>query len=141
MAKKKKAKAKSKQEIKNVDLSEQSQDMTQENEIEETEITDNQVNKDETEKSEDAKKDKEQIKAKDKKVKSNKKAKKTNPNSLGEKIKGTYNELKKVTWPSFGKVVKQTGVVLAFVIIFVVILLGFNSLFGWLFDLFTNATV
>ena len=139
MAKKKKAKAKSKQEIKNVDLSEQSQDMTQENQIEETEITDNQVNKEETRKSEDAKNDKEQIKAKDKKIKSNKKVKKTN--TLGDKIKGTYNELKKVTWPSFGKVVKQTGVVLAFVIVFVVILLGFNSLFGWLFDLFTNATV
>ena len=81
-----------------------------------------------------------EVKAKDKKVKSNKKAKKSNPNSLSEKIKGTYSELKKVEWPSFGRVVKQTGVVLAFVAIFVVILLGFNSLFGWLFELFTNAT-
>ena len=81
-----------------------------------------------------------EVKAKDKKVKSNKKAKKSNPNSLSEKIRGTYSELKKVEWPSFGRVVKQTGVVLAFVAIFVVILLGFNSLFGWLFELFTNAT-
>ncbi len=81
-----------------------------------------------------------EVKAKDKKVKSNKKAKKPNSTSLSDKIKGTYSELKKVEWPSFSRVVKQTGVVLAFVAIFVVILLGFNSLFGWLFELFTNAT-
>ena len=80
----------------------------------------------------------EKTKAKDKKVKTTKKVKKANTNTLGDKIKGTYNELKKVSWPSFGRVVKQTGVVLAFVISFVVILLGFNSLFGWLYDLFTS---
>ena len=36
------------------------------------------------------------------------------------KIKEVFSELKKVTWPSFGKVVKQTGVVIAVVAIFLV---------------------
>lgn len=74
----------------------------------------------------------------DKGAKSNKNKKKTNkdnPNSLGKKIKGTASELKKVTWPKFSEVVKQTGVVLAFVAITVVLLLGVNSLLGWIFGL------
>lgn len=36
------------------------------------------------------------------------------------KIKEVFSELKKVTWPSFGKVVKQTGVVLGVVAVFLV---------------------
>lgn len=36
------------------------------------------------------------------------------------KIKEVFSELKKVTWPSFGKVVKQTGVVIAVVAVFLV---------------------
>lgn len=36
------------------------------------------------------------------------------------KIKEVVSELKKVTWPSFGKVVKQTGVVIAVVAVFLV---------------------
>ena len=31
---------------------------------------------------------------------------------MGRKIKEVFSELKRVTWPSFGKVVKATGVVL-----------------------------
>ena len=67
--------------------------------------------------------------------KNKKKAKKDNPNSVGKKFKGTVSELKKVTWPKFSEVVKQTGVVLAFVAITVVLLLGINSLLGWIFGL------
>jgi len=75
---------------------------------------------------------------KDNSAKSNKnkkKAKKDNSNSVGKRIKGTASELKKVTWPKFSEVVKQTGVVLAFVAITVVLLLGVNSLLGWIFGL------
>lgn len=50
-----------------------------------------------------------------KKVKKNKK-------SFGQKIKEIFSELKKVSWPKFGKVVKQTGVVIAVVLFFLVII-------------------
>ena len=36
------------------------------------------------------------------------------------KIKEMGSELKKITWPSFGKVLKQTGVVLAVVLVFLI---------------------
>ncbi len=54
-----------------------------------------------------------------------KEVKKTNkkPNffkRIGIKIKEVFSELKKVTWPTFGKVVKQTGVVIAVVAVFLV---------------------
>ncbi|MBQ8749203.1 MAG: preprotein translocase subunit SecE [Clostridia bacterium] len=86
------------------------------------------------------KKEKQKIKSDAKKEKDTKQKKKTNVNAsekrtLGQKAKATISELKKVTWPSFGNTVKQTGVVIAFVLLFIVILLGLNSLFGWLFNL------
>lgn len=37
------------------------------------------------------------------------------------KFSGMVSELKKVTWPKFSKVLKQTGVVLAVVLFFLVI--------------------
>ena len=40
---------------------------------------------------------------------------------MGRKLKEVFSELKKVTWPTFGKVVKATGVVLVVVVIFLVI--------------------
>ena len=45
---------------------------------------------------------------------------------LGGKIKDIFSELKKVNWPTFGKVVKQTGVVIAVVVIFLVIITAFD---------------
>ena len=45
---------------------------------------------------------------------------------IGRKIKEVFSELKRVTWPSFGKVVKATGVVLVVVLIFTVIITGIN---------------
>ena len=50
----------------------------------------------------------------------------------GNVFKETFSELKKVTWPSFSTVVKQTGIVLAVVLIFLVVLLCFDQLLGWL---------
>ena len=43
-----------------------------------------------------------------------------------EKFKGMWSELKKVTWPSFGKVVKNTGIVLVVVLIFGVVIAGID---------------
>ena len=51
------------------------------------------------------------------------------------RVKGTIDELKKVSWPSFGQVVKQTGIVLAVVVVFLVVLMGFDALLGWLYQL------
>lgn len=55
------------------------------------------------------------------------------------KCKEVFSELKRVTWPSFSKVVKSTCVVLVVVLVFLVVITGFNSLFQWLLDLITNA--
>ncbi len=55
---------------------------------------------------------------------------------MGRKIKEVFSEIKKVTWPSFGKVVKTTCVVLvivlAFLVVFTAINYGLNSLLGLL---------
>ena len=53
----------------------------------------------------------------------------------GKAIKETFSELKKVTWPSFGEVVKQTGIVLAVVLVFLVVLIGFDTGLGALYNL------
>ena len=45
---------------------------------------------------------------------------------IGSKIKDVFSELKKVVWPSFGKVVKQTGVVLVVVILLLVVITAFD---------------
>ena len=61
---------------------------------------------------------------------SKKKKKDKNKGSITQSARGTISELKKVTWPTFAEVVKRTGVVLAFVIIFGVIIFGIDSLLG-----------
>ena len=53
----------------------------------------------------------------------------------GRFFKETFSELKKVPWPSFGTVVKQTGIVLSVVLVFLLVLMGFDALLGWLYDL------
>ena len=53
------------------------------------------------------------------------KIKKKKPNwfkRAGAKIKETFSELKRVTWPKFGAVVKTTGVVLVIVLAFLVVI-------------------
>ena len=82
-----------------------------------------QVAKSKDDKKVDSKKDKQ--KSKKQKVKKQSKT--------AKRIKETTSELKKVTWPTFGTVVKKTGVVLAVVIIFAVILFGIDRLLAWLF--------
>lgn len=83
----------------------------------------------------DSKKD--QSKENDSKKKTKKKENK--PNVVAKKTKETVSELKKVSWPSFSKVVKKTGVVIAVMIIFTVVLFGIDKLLSLLFDLFTSA--
>ena len=70
----------------------------------------------------------------------NKKQKKVNgkiveKKTFGQKCRAIVSELKKVTWPTFKEASKQTGVVLALVLIFGAVLLGINLLLGWLFGL------
>ena len=70
-----------------------------------------------------------EVKAKDTKKKPRKEKK---PNKIGKALKETGNELKKVTWPKFKEVVKQTGIVLVFVLLFAVVLFGIDRLCAWL---------
>lgn len=57
---------------------------------------------------------------------------------MGRKLKEVFSELKKVTWPTFGKVVKATGVVLVVVVIFLVIFGAINYGLGELLKLITS---
>ena len=45
---------------------------------------------------------------------------------FGAKAKDVFSELKKVSWPTFAEVVKQTGIVLAVVLIFMVVIFAFD---------------
>ncbi len=81
--------------------------------------------KKQTEKKEADKKEKE----KESKQKDLKAKRKADPErrTMKKRIKETMSELKKVSWPSFKDVVKKTGVVLAVVIFFGIVL--------WIFDI------
>ena len=74
-----------------------------------------------------------EVKAKD--VKKKKKDKVKKPSKIAKSLKETGNELKKVSWPSFKEVVKQTSVVLAVVVVFGIALFGIDRLCGWLTSL------
>ena len=65
-----------------------------------------------------AKKETKQVKKKDKKPGLFKR--------MGAKLKDIFSELKKVSWPEFPKVVKQTGVVLVVVIAFLIVITAFD---------------
>jgi len=78
---------------------------------------------------------------KDQKPKKDKQAKDKKPNifvRMGRKLKETFSELKRVTWPSFGKAVKATGVVIVIVLVFMVIVTGVNYGFAELLKLITS---
>lgn len=57
---------------------------------------------------------------------------------VGRKIKEVFSELKKVTWPSFGKVIKTTGVVLLMVLIFITLYTAVNWGLAALLELLTT---
>ena len=73
-----------------------------------------------------------EVKAKDVAKDKKKKEKVKKPNKIAKSLKDTGNELKKVTWPGFKQVVKQTGIVLVFVLVFAVVIFGFERLCSWL---------
>lgn len=54
---------------------------------------------------------------------------------FGTKVKGLFGELKKVTWPSFSKVVSQTGVVLLVTVLFLAVLMLMDTGLGYLYKL------
>ncbi len=70
-----------------------------------------------------------QSSAQQKEVKKGKKKNKK-PNffkRIGMKAKDVFSELKKVNWPTFAKVVKKTGIVLAVVLCFLVVIFAFDT--------------
>ena len=80
------------------------------------------------------------IKSKDTKDKNSKDSKnKSKPKkerkSLKKRFSEIWSELKKVSKPSFGKVVKNTCIVISVVAICTILLFGVDRLFEFLFDL------
>lgn len=57
---------------------------------------------------------------------------------IGKKFKEVFSEIKKVSWPTFGKVVKQTGVVLGVVLLFTIVITLFDFGLGQLLSLLTS---
>lgn len=63
---------------------------------------------------------------------------KANQPKRKSRIKETFSELKKVSWPSFGKTMQQTGMVLSVVFIFGLLVLGLDLLVTYLLKLITS---
>ena len=58
---------------------------------------------------------------------------------IGRKRKEIFSELKKVTWPTFPKVVKQTGVVLGVILVFLIFVTAVDLGLQELLKLVTNS--
>ena len=94
-------------------------------------------------KSESQKEEKELAKSSqsNKPEKSKKKDKNKKPNifvRMGRKLKETFSELKRVSWPGFLKALKATGIVLGIVAVFLVVVTGVNYGFSELLKLLTS---
>ena len=78
----------------------------------------------------------------EKKAKAEKRAKKQLKNSAIQpkksRVKETIGELKKVTWPTLSKTMKQTGMVLSLVLIFGVLVLGIDLLISFIINLLSS---
>ncbi len=57
---------------------------------------------------------------------------------MGRRLKETFSELKRVTWPTFPKVIKGTCVVLVVVVIFTVVVTAINYGLQELLQVITN---
>ena len=77
----------------------------------------------------------------EKKTNKKKVVKEKRPSKVGKMLKETGSELKKVTWPTFKETVKRTGVVLAVVIFFGVVLLAFDYCLSVLYKLLVKTTI
>ena len=75
---------------------------------------------------------------KNKQEKKSKKTKKANDAPKKNIAKESVAELKKVTWPTFGKVVKQTLVVLSVTFVFLLVVIGIDQLLFLLYNLLTK---
>ena len=84
-----------------------------------------------------------QAPVKEQKAKEQKKDKKAKKQAKKEpkpnKAKETVAELKKVTWPTFPKVVKNTLLVLGIVVLFTIVLFGIDYGLSWIYKLLTPA--
>ena len=82
------------------------------------------------------KKEQKELKKQEKLKKKNlKKEKKEKKPGLFKKLKEAWSELKKVTWPTFGTVVKKTLVVIFVSVLFTVVLFGMDYLLGLIYKL------
>ena len=63
---------------------------------------------------------------------------KKSSNKKPSKIKAAFSELKKVSYPSFGSVVKKTAVVLSVTLIFLIVVIGIDQLLYLLYNLLTK---
>lgn len=135
MSKNKSKNNKPKSEVAEVKSESEVSEISNQNEVSEVEVLETEnKNASENKKVDEKKSDDKKNNVKDKK----KAKKEKGQNKIAKKTKETFSELKKVSWPTFGQVVKKTGVVLAVVIIFTVVLFGIDYLLGLLFDLLTS---
>ena len=67
-----------------------------------------------------------------------KKEKKEKKPGLFRKLREAWGELKKVTWPTFGTVVKKTLIVIFVTVLFTVVLFGMDYLLGLLYNMFMS---
>ena len=135
MSKNKSKNNKPKSEVAEVKSESEVSEISNKNEVSEVEVLETEnKNASENKKVDEKKSDDKKNNVKDKK----KAKKEKGQNKIAKKTKETFSELKKVSWPTFGQVVKKTGVVLAVVIIFTVVLFGIDYLLGLLFDLLTS---
>lgn len=82
------------------------------------------------------KKEQKELKKQEKLKKKN--LKKEKKPGLFKKLREAWSELKKVTWPTFGTVVKKTLVVIFVTVIFTVVLFGMDYLLGLVYNLFMS---
>ena len=57
---------------------------------------------------------------------------------IGMKFKDIFSELKKVSWPTFLEVLKKTGIVLAVVLVFLIVITAFDFGLSRLLGLITK---
>ena len=57
---------------------------------------------------------------------------------VGAKIKETFSELKRVSWPKLPTVFKTTGVVLVVVAAFLAVITGVDAFLSWLLEVLTK---
>ena len=60
------------------------------------------------------------------------------PEKVKKYLRDTRGEFKKIVWPNFSTVVKNTGVVLAMCAVTAVVIIAVDALCGWLVNLLVN---